>query len=234
MIVGIDVCHSGAFSYVGFAASYNATASKYFSLVRKQKKGQELIKDYLVECFTQALKFYRGRNKALPKQIILYRDGVGDSQRAQVMATEFPQLIKAIKSIELNYEPSIVIMIVNKRIAQRFFQKDGQSVINPPPGTIVDRELVEEEKDHFDFYLVAQQVNIASALPVHYFVSYCDSMVTQEQLKEFTYHQCYGYVNWAGPIKVPASCMYAHKIAYYAMKLEQEPNEKMCKTLHYL
>ena len=121
MIVGIDVCHSGAFSYVGFAASYNATASKYFSLVRKQKKGQELIKDYLVECFTQALKFYRGRNKALPKQIILYRDGVGDSQRAQVMATEFPQLIKAIKSIELNYEPSIVIMIVNKRIAQRFF-----------------------------------------------------------------------------------------------------------------
>ena len=37
------------------------------------------------------------------------------------MATEFPQLIKAIKSIELNYEPSIVIMIVNKRIAQRFF-----------------------------------------------------------------------------------------------------------------
>ena len=107
-------------------------------------------------------------------------------------------------------------------------------MINPPPGTIVDRELVEEEKDHFDFYLVAQQVNIASALPVHYFVSYCDSMVTQEQLKGFTYHQCYGYVNWAGPIKVPASCMYAHKIAYYAMKLEQEPNEKMCKTLHYL
>ena len=117
MIVGIDVCHSGTYSYVGFAASYNGTMSKYFSLVRKQKKGQELITDSLVECFTKALEFYQSRNKALPKQIIVYRDGVGDSQRAQVMETEFPQLIKAMKSVEPMYNPSIVIMIVNKRIA---------------------------------------------------------------------------------------------------------------------
>ena len=28
-----------------------------------------------------------------------------------------------------------------------------------------------------------------------------------------TFNLCHYYFNWAGPIKVPAPCMYAHKIA---------------------
>ena len=32
-----------------------------------------------------------------------------------------------------------------------------------------------------------------------------------------TYHQCYNYYGFAGPIKVPATLFYAYKIAKYAV-----------------
>lgn len=35
----------------------------------------------------------------------------------------------------------------------------------------------------------------------------------KQQLEKLTFDLCHYYFNWAGPIKVPAPCMYAHKIA---------------------
>ena len=39
MIMGIDVCHAGSSSIVGFCASINEKMSKYFSASINQKKG---------------------------------------------------------------------------------------------------------------------------------------------------------------------------------------------------
>jgi hypothetical protein len=33
------------------------------------------------------------------------------------------------------------------------------------------------------------------------------------ELQQLIFSLCHYYFNWAGPIKVPAPCMYAHKIA---------------------
>jgi hypothetical protein len=56
--------------------------------------------------------------------------------------------------------PKIALIVVNKRINQRFFVKDNQGRLsNPPSGCIIDRELVENEigasevNKQFDFYL---------------------------------------------------------------------------------
>lgn len=43
MLIGIDVCHSGPNSIVGFAASTNAEMSQYYSEYLVQKKGQEIV-----------------------------------------------------------------------------------------------------------------------------------------------------------------------------------------------
>lgn len=40
-VVGIDVCHSGKKSVVGFTMSINPTFSRYFNTVRIQKNGNE-------------------------------------------------------------------------------------------------------------------------------------------------------------------------------------------------
>lgn len=44
-----------------------------------------------------------------------------------------------------------------------------------------------------------------------------------------TYHQCYNYYGFGGPIKTPATAFYAHKAAYYAFdnKYDTNFNEKL-------
>jgi hypothetical protein len=54
-------------------------------------------------------------------------------------------------------KPQITVIVVNKRISQRFFvlDKKGQ-LYNPPSGCIIDKGLVEEHKSdskQFDFFL---------------------------------------------------------------------------------
>ena len=39
------------------------------------------------------------------------------------------------------------------------------------------------------------------------------------ELEQLTYALCHFYFNWAGPIKVPAPCQYAHKIAEFYMTI---------------
>jgi hypothetical protein len=42
-------------------------------------------------------------------------------------------------------KPKITVIVVNKRISQRFFVKDqGGRLVNPPSGCIIDKGLVEE------------------------------------------------------------------------------------------
>ena len=62
--------------------------------------------------------------------------------------------------------PDITLIIVNKRVRQRFFQQtagnNGQNFIdNPPQGTYVDTGFVEQSEvidGKFDFFLVPHSV----------------------------------------------------------------------------
>jgi len=55
MLIGIDVCHSGRKSVVGFAASTNKYMSQYFSDYIVQQKGQEIVKDKMVSLIRRAI-----------------------------------------------------------------------------------------------------------------------------------------------------------------------------------
>ena len=57
----------------------------------------------------------------------------------------------------------------------------------------------------------------ATALPVHYEVVINTTQLKKDEIEHLTYHQCYSYFGFQGPIKVPACVMYAHKLAYYAL-----------------
>jgi hypothetical protein len=56
-------------------------------------------------------------------------------------------------------KPAITLIIVNKRITQRFFVDNGSGqLINPPSGCVVDTKVVENEDSdkEYDFYLIPQ------------------------------------------------------------------------------
>jgi len=92
MLIGIDVCHAGGNSIVGFAASVNKELSQYYSDFIVQKKGQEVVERQIKECIKSAIDvFARNHNNNNPTDIIIYRDGVSAAERAQVIDREIVQ-----------------------------------------------------------------------------------------------------------------------------------------------
>jgi Icc-related predicted phosphoesterase len=82
MLIGIDVCHSGPNSIVGFSASTNKEMSQYYSEHIIQKKGQEIVQKNMQEALKKAIQVFASNHKnEFPTNFIIYRDGVGDAMR---------------------------------------------------------------------------------------------------------------------------------------------------------
>ena len=104
--------------------------------------------------------FSSGDKDKMPTNFIIYRDGVGDAQRQQILSKEVSQFKAAITDLYGPDQemPKITLVVVNKRINQRFFVKDNRGELrNPPSGCIIDQGLVtsnnQEEEKTFDFYM---------------------------------------------------------------------------------
>jgi hypothetical protein len=129
MLVGIDVCHKGKQSTIGFCATYDPYMCKYYAQASPQPvKGQEIIStSVLSDYFQRAFASYKEFNGKMPKHIFIYRDGVGDSMRQLVIEQELKQLHNII-SVEYGLTeaedfsapklepPEITLIIVNKRV----------------------------------------------------------------------------------------------------------------------
>ena len=144
--------------------------------------------------------------------------------RQQVLQQEITQLRQAINEVynKAAKKPCLTVIIVNKRITQRFFVEDENGAyVNPPSGCIIDKGLVENQSSdvEYDFFLIPQNTTQGCVLPTHFYVAFNDSPLKKEVVEKLTYSLCHYYYNWAGPIKVPAPCMYAHKIAELFMHL---------------
>ena len=253
MLVGIDVCHKGKQSTIGFCATYDANMCKYYAQASSQPvKGQEIISSTILsDYFTRSFQAYREFNNGkLPRHVFIYRDGVGDSMRKQVIDQELEQLNRIV-SMEYGGDsetpaeehPDITLIIVNKRVRQRFFQQtagnNGQNFIdNPPQGTYVDTGFVEQSEvidGKFDFFLVPHSVTQGSVKPTHFYVAKNSSQISKMAILNFTYALCYNYYNWNDAIKIPAPCMLADKIAGFRSEVGTIPsNVDLHKLPFYL
>ncbi len=231
MLLGIDVCHKGKSSVIGFVASYDKYMCKYYTQACPQEvKGKEIISSsILTEYYKGAFGAYRDFNDgALPEHIFIYRDGVGDAMRKMVIETELDQLKKLLREIYgTEKQPEITLIIVNKRVRQRFFEIRGHQYLNPPAGTYVDTGFVEQSEmvdGRFDFYLVPHAVTQGSVKPTHFYVAENSSKISKSAILNFTYSLCFGYYNWPDSIKIPAPCMLADKIAIYRSEIGNIPS----------
>lgn len=219
MLIGIDVCHAGGNSIVGFAASVNKEMSQYYSDFLVQKKGQEVVTSQLKDCLKSSLELFRKNNKNnYPTEIFIFRDGVSHGERSLVINAEVTQFQNACNEMynQAEKKPKITLIIVNKRIIQNFFIKEGNRLNNAPSGCIIDTEIVQQSGNtskEYDFFLFPVRGTQGCQRPTHFFVPLNQSSLTKLELQQFTFALCHYYFNWAGPIKVPAPCMYAHKIA---------------------
>ena len=144
MVIGIDVCHAGGNSVVGVVASTNKHFTSFYSDIIIQAKGQEVVKRDLDKFLNKALFDFEKNFNDNPDKIIIFRDGVGDSMREDLVGKEIVQFRETIKQrFDATTTPKITLVVVNKRINQRMFTKQNGEMANPSPGTILDSTLVE-------------------------------------------------------------------------------------------
>uniref|UniRef100_A0A8C5RCH7 Piwi-like protein 2 n=1 Tax=Laticauda laticaudata TaxID=8630 RepID=A0A8C5RCH7_LATLA len=234
MVIGIDVYHDptrGKRSMVGFVASTSPIVTRWYSKVIFQTPHQEII-DSLKVCLVAALQKFHEVNHHLPEKIVIYRDGVSDGQLKIVESYEIPQLEKCFEAFN-NYNPKMVVFVVQKQISTNIYLSAAQQLSAPPPGTVLDHTAT--SRDWVDFYLIAHYSPQGCGIPTHYVCVRNTANLTPDHMQRLTFKLCHLYWNWPGTIRVPAPCKYAHKVAFHSGHiLHHEPSNELCETLFFL
>jgi len=234
MVIGIDTyrdSQSRSAQMVGFVASMNPMCTRYYSRVIEQRSSGDLISG-LKTCMQDALQKYHEINGALPAKIIIYRDGVNDFQLLDVIDGELPALNELCMKAQEGYDPKLAMVVVKKRGSARFFAR-GRQLTNPPPGTVIDHTVTNQE--WYDFYLISQTARQGTVAPTHFNVIWDRTGFKVDHMQRLTQKLCHLYYNWPGTIRVPGVCQYAHKLAFLAAQsLHTQPHESLADKLFYL
>uniref|UniRef100_A0A8C2T287 Piwi-like protein 2 n=1 Tax=Coturnix japonica TaxID=93934 RepID=A0A8C2T287_COTJA len=232
MVIGMDVSHSrGTRSVIGFVASTNQLLTRWYSRVVFQLPQQE-IADSLRLCLANALQQFHEMNHCLPKKIVLYRDGVSDSQLDTVLKYEIPQLQKCFEAFE-SYSPSMAVLVVQKQMGTNFYSGSSDHISAAPAGLVVDHSITSTEWQ--DFFLLAHCPRLGCSVPTRYICVLNTASLSTEHLQRLTFKLCHLYWNWPGTIRVPAPCKYAHRLAFLAGQvLQHEPSVQLCNQLFFL
>lgn len=167
--------------------------------------------------FESRLEAWRSANNGkLPENIVIYRDGVSESQFDQVLKEEVPKIRKACSGLYAGTQPRITLVVAIKRHTVRFFLRDGkvneeiQFVENIRPGTVVDVGVT--QKRYWEVFLAAHAAIKGTTKPTRYVVILDEIFANEfnkfgaEQLELFTHNlsYVYGRANKAVSVCTPA------------------------------
>ncbi|XP_025076463.1 piwi-like protein 1 [Pomacea canaliculata] len=236
MVIGIDTFHDAAHgrrSIGGFVSNIDPDCTRWFSRVCIQMKSEELLSGLSV-CVTAAIRKYYEVNHFLPEKIVVYRDGVGDGQLPMVSDYEVQQIESCFAKFGADYFPKTTVIVVQKRINTRIFLRENDRKLeNPPSGTVLDHTVT--KRDMYDFFLVSQHVRQGTVSPTHYIVLHDNIGLPPERNQALAYKMTHLYYNWPGTVRVPAPCLYAHKLSYLVgQSLHKAPSEELCDRLFFL
>ncbi|OMO91448.1 Argonaute/Dicer protein, PAZ [Corchorus olitorius] len=224
IILGMDVSHGspGHSDVPSIAAVVSSRQwpliSRYRASVRTQSPKVEMI-DSLFKRVSEKeddgiirellLDFYTSSGKRKPDQIIIFRDGVSESQFNQVLNIELDQIIEACKFLDENWDPKFVVIVAQKNHHTKFFLQNSPD--NVQPGTVIDNKICHPKNN--DFYLCAHAGMIGTTRPTHYHVLLDQIGISPDDLQELVHSLSYVYQRSTTAISVVAPICYAHLAA---------------------
>ncbi|KAG9458483.1 hypothetical protein H6P81_002991 [Aristolochia fimbriata] len=223
LILGMDVSHGspGQSDVPSIAAVVSSRQwpliSQYRAAVRTQSPKLEMI-DSLFKpvgdndegLIREALlDFYTSSAKRKPENIIVFRDGVSESQFNQVLNIELDQIIQACEFLDQKWSPKFTIIIAQKNHHTKFFQLNSPE--NVPPGTVIDTKVCHPR--HYDFYMCSHAGMIGTTRPTHYHVLLDEIRFSADELQELVHSLSYVYQRSTTAISVVAPVCYAHLAA---------------------
>eukprot|EP01119_Soliformovum_irregulare_P018023 TRINITY_DN5459_c0_g1_i2.p1 TRINITY_DN5459_c0_g1~~TRINITY_DN5459_c0_g1_i2.p1 ORF type:complete len:834 (-),score=300.37 TRINITY_DN5459_c0_g1_i2:9-2510(-) len=198
-IFGMDVCHGNDKSTASLVMSRNKNFVEYCHTSRDQKARQEIV-PALKEMATELFKRGFSSPQALPPKILIYRDGVGEGMYDEVRRVEMKEMEEVILEMyPKGRSPKVTWVIVQKRNHLRCTE-------NPPPGTLLDADVV--DKGTHNFYLYSHFALQGTARPTHYQVLQ-DQIGLGRKLPELTYALCHMHMGCNKSVSMPAPVFYA-------------------------
>lgn len=211
MVVGIDVTHpapgtsKNVPSIAAVVASTDSFLSQWPAEISIQQGRKEMVSNLDGIMKSRLDQWAQKNGGSYPDNILIYRDGVSESQYEQVLELELPLIRRACEVVHgtgrQHYtRMRISILIVSKRHHTRFFcaGKDNRSY-NPLNGTIVDRDVTQYGK--WEFYLQSHSPNQGVARPVRYMVIFDEIFQNvnmrhrfrsaADHLESITHNMCY-------------------------------------------
>ena len=202
MYVGADLSHpspssSSVTSVVAVVASADDIPNRYFKEVYKQHRPVQVrneSRDYIVSMRTimkSLIHQYAQHRHYPPTAIVIYRDGISESEFSSVFEKELMAIRQACADLSPVYRPYITYIVVNKRHHTRLFPTDLQK--NVKAGTVLDTHDITNETT-YDFYLnshhgtlVRRQSSLLTFVCSMFCVFYC---FFREQVDQLTTMFC--------------------------------------------
>ncbi|KAJ3676589.1 hypothetical protein LUZ60_004001 [Juncus effusus] len=223
IILGMDVSHGspGQSDRPSIAAVVSSRQwpliSKYRASVHTQSPKMEMIDSLFKPKGADdngivrelLIDFYTSSGKRKPDQIIIFRDGVSESQFNQVLNIELDQIMQACKFLDENWNPRFTVIVAQKNHHTKFFIPNSPD--NVPPGTVVDNKVCHPK--NYDFYMCAHAGMIGTTRPTHYHVLLDQIGFTPDDLQELVHSLSYVYQRSTTAISVVAPICYAHLAA---------------------
>ncbi|EFO91703.1 hypothetical protein CRE_06051 [Caenorhabditis remanei] len=199
---------------------------------------------------------FQNNNNRIPAHIVVYRDGVSDSEMLRVSHDE----LKSLKS-EVNVflserhlnepEPKYTFIVIQKRHKTRIHRKieekrpetedeakrwdddmkesENTGYVNPSSGTTVDKTIVSKYK--FDFFLASHHGDLGTSRPGHYTVMHDSMGMTKDMIYKMTYELAFLSARCRKPISLPAPVHYAHLSCEKAKELYRSFKEHIIPGL---
>jgi eukaryotic translation initiation factor 2C len=218
MFLGADVNHPSprnitSPSIAAVVATMNwPAANRYAARVRPQAHRKERILNFGDMCL-ELIESYSRLNNVRPDKIVVFRDGVSESQFDMVLNEELLDLKRALQTVK--YSPTITIIVAQKRHQTRLFPesaRDGGPTGNVSPGTVVDSKIVHPFE--FDFYLCSHYGSLGTSKPTHYYVLWDEHGFSSDQLQKLIYNMCFTFARCTKPVSLVPPVYYADLVAY--------------------
>ncbi|XP_015946716.1 protein argonaute 4A-like [Arachis duranensis] len=227
LILGMDVSHGspGRSDVPSIAAVVSSrkwpSISCYRAAVRTQSPKVEMIQSLFKPVPSNdgtedegiirelIMDFYETSNQRKPQQIIIFRDGVSESQFIKVLNEELIPIIEACKYLDEKWSPKFTFIVAQKNHHTKFFKDNAPD--NVPPGTVIDSQICHPKNN--DFYMCSHAGMIGTTRPTHYQVLHDEIGFSADDLQEIVHSLSYVYQRSTTAISIVAPVCYAHLAA---------------------
>nr|XP_025885826.1 protein argonaute 4A-like [Solanum lycopersicum] len=161
------------------------------------------------------MDFHASSGNRKPEQIIIFRQGLGESQFNHIFS-EMEEIIKACKFLDETWSPKFTLIVAQRRHHTKLFQPNSSD--NIPPGTVVDTKICHPLYNN-NFYICAHAARVGTSRPIHYFVLLDEIGFSSDTVQELVHCLCYVSQRCTSAISEVAPIRYARLVSAQMLEI---------------